>query len=38
VQLRSECIKLLKSKMDLEKKLKEVDAEIPAATVYHDIN
>lgn len=38
VQLRSECIKLLKVKINLEKKLNEVHPDIPAATIYRDIN
>jgi uncharacterized coiled-coil DUF342 family protein len=37
-QLRSECIKLLKAKNDLEKKLNEVHPDISATTIYRDIN
>ena len=37
-QLRSECIRLLKVKNDLEKKLNEVRPDIPVATIYRDIN
>lgn len=36
--LRSECIKLLKAKIDLEKKLKKIDADIPATIIRDDIN
>ena len=37
-QLRSECIKLLKAKTDLEKKLHEVYPDLPVETIYRDIN
>jgi hypothetical protein len=37
-RLRSECIKLLRENIDLEKKLKNFDADIPDAVVCHDLN
>ena len=38
VHLQSECIKLLRVKIDLEKKLNKVYPDVPRAPIYHEVN